>query len=109
VLHLPSGIGSRPLGTRVAGEIETRKSEDQKKRKTKTDSLLLSVPCFDFGAPRSGGFTLYATAQANQNPDMAAALHAAVVQQQGDRVELTLNLTQSQVGTLLAPSLPPRR
>jgi len=52
------------------------------------------------------GFSLYATAEANQNPDMAAALHAAVVRQQGERVELTLSLTQSQIGTLLAHSLP---
>ena len=60
-------------------------------------------------AVAQAGFALYATAESNQNPDMAAALHAAVVQQQGDRVELTLNLTQSQVGTLLAHSLPTRR
>jgi len=35
---------------------------------------------------------------------MAAALHAAVVQQQGDRVDLNLSLTQSQVSLLLAHS-----
>jgi hypothetical protein len=60
-------------------------------------------------AVAQAGFALYATAESNQNPDMAAALHAAVVQQQGERVELTLNLTQSQVGTLLAHSLPAGR
>ncbi len=60
-------------------------------------------------AVAQAGFALYATAEANQNPDMAAALHAAVVQQQGDRVELSLTLTQSQVSTLLAHSLPTTR
>ena len=55
------------------------------------------------------GFALYATAEANQNPDMAAALHSAVVQQSGDRVEMTLSLTQSQIGLLLAHSVTPRR
>ncbi len=34
---------------------------------------------------------------------------AAVVQQSGDRVDLKLELTQSQVGTLLARSLPAGR
>jgi hypothetical protein len=60
-------------------------------------------------AVAQAGFSLYATAEANQNPDMAAALHAAVVQQQGDRVELSLTLTQSQVGLLLAHSAPTAR
>ena len=60
-------------------------------------------------AVAQAGFALYATAAANQNPDMAAALHAAVVQQQGDRVELTLSLTQSQISMLLAHSLPTTR
>lgn len=60
-------------------------------------------------AVAQAGFALYSTAEANQNPDMAAALHAAVVQQSGDRVELTLSLTQSQIATLLAHSLPARR
>ena len=60
-------------------------------------------------AVAQAGFSLYATAAANQNPDMAAALHAAVVQQQGDRVDLNLSLTQSQIGTLLAHSLPVAR
>jgi len=55
------------------------------------------------------GFTFYSTTEANQNPDMAAALHAAVVQQSGDRVDLSLSLTQSQIGTLLARSLPAAR
>jgi hypothetical protein len=53
-------------------------------------------------AVAQAGFALYATAESNQNPDMAAALHAAVVQQQGDRVQLDLSLTQSQIGLLLA-------
>ncbi|HUJ40406.1 MAG TPA: hypothetical protein VLW54_07660 [Candidatus Acidoferrales bacterium] len=60
-------------------------------------------------AVAQAGFALYSTAEASQNPDMAAALHAAVVQQSGDRVELTLSLTQSQISTLLARSLPARR
>jgi len=60
-------------------------------------------------AVAQAGFSLYATAEANQNPDMAAALHAAVVQQQGERVELTLSLTQSQISTLLSHSLPTAR
>ena len=60
-------------------------------------------------AVAQAGFALYSTAEANQNPDMAAALHAAVVQQSGDRVDLSLSLTQSQISTLLAHSLPPRR
>ena len=60
-------------------------------------------------AVAQAGFALYSTAEANQNPDMAAALHAAVVQQQGDRVELSLSLTQSQIAMLLAHSLPARR
>jgi hypothetical protein len=60
-------------------------------------------------AVAQAGFALYSTAESNQNPDMAAALHAAVVQQSGDRVELNLSLTQSQISTLLAHSLPARR
>ena len=60
-------------------------------------------------AVAQAGFSLYSTAEATQNPDMAAALHAAVVQQSGDRVELSLNLTQSQISMLLAHSLPARR
>jgi len=61
-------------------------------------------------AVAQAGFALYATAEVNQNPDMASALHAAVVQQSGDRVELNLSLTQSQIGLLLAHSVtPPRR
>ena len=56
-------------------------------------------------AVAQAGFALYATAESNQNPDMAAALHAAVVQQQGERVQLDLSLTQSQVGLLLAHSV----
>ena len=56
-------------------------------------------------AVAQAGFALYATAEANQNPDMAAALHSAVVQQQGDRVQLDLSLSQSQVGLLLAHSV----
>ena len=60
-------------------------------------------------AVTQAGFALYATAEANQNPDMASALRAAVVQQSGDRVELNLSLTQSQIGLLLAHSTPVRR
>lgn len=60
-------------------------------------------------AVAQAGFALYSTAEANQNPDMAAALHAAVVQQSGERVELTLSLTQSQISMLLAHSLPVTR
>jgi len=60
-------------------------------------------------AVAQAGFALYATAEANQNPDMASALRAAVVQQAGDRVELKLSLTQSQVGQVLARSLTVRR
>ena len=60
-------------------------------------------------AVAQAGFALYATSAANQNPDMAAALRAAVVQQQGDRVDLNLSLTQSQVSQLLAHSSAPAR
>ena len=60
-------------------------------------------------AVAQAGFALYSTAESNQNPDMAAALHAAVVQQSGERVELSLSLTQSQISTLLAHSLPAGR
>lgn len=60
-------------------------------------------------AVAQAGFALYATSEANQNPDMAAALRAAVVQQAGDRVELKLSLTQSQVSQVLARSLTVRR
>jgi hypothetical protein len=60
-------------------------------------------------AVAQAGFALYATAESNQNPDMASALRAAVVQQAGDRVELKLSLTQSQVATVLARSLTVRR
>jgi len=56
-------------------------------------------------AVAQAGFALYATAEANQNPDLAAALHSAVVQQQGDRVQLDLSLTQTQVCLLLAHSV----
>jgi len=56
-------------------------------------------------AVAQAGFALYATASANQNPDLASALRAAVVQQSGDRVELNLSLTQSQIGMLLAHSV----
>jgi len=59
-------------------------------------------------AVAQAGFALYATAEANQNPDLSSALHAAVVQQSGDRVELNISLTQSQISTLLAHSLPVR-
>ena len=55
------------------------------------------------------GFALYATQESTSNPDMAAALHAAAVSQSADRVELKLDLTQSQIGTLLARSLPAAR
>jgi len=60
-------------------------------------------------AVAQAGFALYSTAASNQNPDLAAALHAAVVQQQGERVDLTLSLTQSQIGTLLTHSIPTGR
>jgi hypothetical protein len=60
-------------------------------------------------AVAQAGFALYATQEANVNPDMAATLRAAVVSQSGERVDLKLDLTQSQVGTLLAKSLPAAR
>ena len=60
-------------------------------------------------AVAQAGFALYATQEVNVNPDMASTLRAAVVQQSGDRVDLKLDLTQSQVGTLLARSLPASR
>jgi len=57
-------------------------------------------------AVAQAGFALYATQEANVNPDMASTLRAAVVQQSGDRVDLKLDLNQSQVGTLLTRSQP---
>ena len=60
-------------------------------------------------AVAQAGFALYATQEANVNPDMASTLRAAVVQQSGERVDLKLDLNQSQVGTLLARSLPAAR
>jgi len=60
-------------------------------------------------AVAQAGFALYATAASTQNPDMAAALRAASVQQTGERVELNLSLTQSQIGLLLAHSVTTKR
>jgi hypothetical protein len=78
---------------------------------TSTASFLCADPSQAalLAAVAQAGFALYATAEANQNPDMAAALHAAVVQQSGDRVELNLSLTQSQIGMLLAHNVTPGR
>ena len=56
-------------------------------------------------AVAQAGFALYAVQEANVNPDMASTLRAAVVTQSGERVDLKLDLSQSQVGTLLAKSL----
>jgi hypothetical protein len=60
-------------------------------------------------AVAQAGFALYATQEANVNPDLASTLRAAVVTQSGERVDLKLDLSQSQVGTLLAKSLPAGR
>lgn len=74
-----------------------------------------SVLCSDpsqaalLAAIAQAGFALYATQEANVNPDMASTLRAAVVQQSGERVDLKLDLNQSQVGMLLAKSLPAAR
>jgi hypothetical protein len=53
-------------------------------------------------AVAQAGFSLTSVEQANQNADLSAALHSAVVEQQGDRVDIKLNLTQPQLVTLLA-------
>jgi hypothetical protein len=61
------------------------------------------------GAVAQAGFTLTAIEQSTQNADLAAALRSAVVEQQGDRVDVKLNLTQPQLVTLLAHKPAPSR